>query len=341
MKKLAVLVAGVMLVGGTVFAGDMSVSGKVAHTALKYNSNADVVDLLDGGDQYFMLDLTKELDETTTLTLGYDTDDANPDMVGSLKLNKDVNDSIEAQVAVDLDTSVGMALSEANGGDTYIKFTPSDIYSITFKPFEAGTGIGDEFETKDTQDAGGLEISFGAADAPLTLNGALNATTVGDENKFGVKGAATFTGVENLSVTGELSINNNDGIATDMALNGRGSYTMGDITLNGELLTVTTNDANDMSDIGIFAKATYGLGEVATGVTASVNGSFKMLGEELYYDGDNNRNIIGAGADLVWNGLTIANTLELASSGDKIWTDADGDATDSEMTFETEISVEF
>lgn len=386
MKKLATLIAGVMLVGGTIFAGDLSVNGKVEHELLSINTNNETIGLTNGGDQYFQLNITKELNETTKLTLGYDTDDANPDMVGALKLTKQVNDNIEAQVAVDVDTTTGMKFSESDGGDTYIKFMPSDVLTLTFKPFEAGTGVGDELATTGTQDAGGVEVSFGAEDAPLTVNGAVNFDNSyinkdGDNyNAIGLKAGGTFTGVENLSVTGELSMNtqvddgksvvtgyeivdtpkavdengviipasssvepiitSGAGAGTKMAINARASYTMGDLTLKGEFLNVTLNKGvyADESGTGIFAKAEYNLGEIASGVTASVNGSFKNYSKYLYFDDDTygnfdsadykthgGANIIGAGVDFNWNGLSISNDLELISAENKVFMDKTGD----------------
>ncbi|BDU50990.1 hypothetical protein [Haliovirga abyssi] len=348
MKKIAVLLAGMLLVGGMVFAdpATTSVNGKVEFTAIDMDSTRDGQMLSQTGDQYFKLNLTKQFDETTKVTAEYNTDeDSKDDSVASLTLTKQVNDKIEAAVKVNVDTTIGLKFADDEGGDTYLKYTASKDLNITLKPFEAGTGVGDELGTKDTQDAHGVEVNATLVDG-LATTAVVNFANDGKDDKMGLKAGATYTGVENLSVTGEFSMN--DTKATKTAVDARGSYKMGSLTLSGEMLNVTnkvkdstTGKVTEKTGMGLFAKAAYDLGTLSEGVTANTNVSFKQLGEKLYYDGDSDRSIIGAGFDVVVNGLTISNSVEMTKTGSKVLKDKDGKATDSKTTFSTAVKVEF
>lgn len=335
MKKIILMLTLLMLTGMTTLAGEVTVSG-LAEYKLEFKDEL----AQNSSDQDLILKISKELDETTTISLEYDTDDQNPDVKGLLLLNKKLNEKVEVQVAADVITETGMELKENEGGDTYIKLMVSDKLTVNVKPYEAASDLGDELETKNTQDSIGLEIEYAFAEGIDTLFVINTEKYTNLDNKqetaMGIKAEATIKTIENLELIAGLSFNTKSDVAlidgngnitedtsgTELALNVRAAYTMGALSLNGEMLYAGAEDAG----IAIYGKGAYDLGARAGFESTKAYVEIKITDEDVYIDEDTKTDMqeFSFGITGVWSGVSFTPEFVLTTIAD-----ADVDSTGS------------
>lgn len=148
MKRTATLVAGLLLVTGTVFAGTIDLSG----TSIKFSSNVFSTQgyNFDGGndgDTDGVLKLNYTIDPTTTVSFKYETDSTFDDGM-SVIMNKKVG-AVEGQWAGVLGSKGAQqqfGLLEDKNSDTYIKWTKSPALSLTFFPYAFNMNNGTLFD---------------------------------------------------------------------------------------------------------------------------------------------------------------------------------------------------
>lgn len=191
MKRTATLVAGLLLVTGTVFAeGKLDFSGTVikAKTKLITTTDANVSDD-SNGDTDAVLQLKYNLTDNTSATFKFDTDSEDDTYDDDMEiLLKTVQGKVEAQfdaglsfkneedVAVIYDTTgtpTGISTTINHGtrfaedqdsSDTYIKYNHTDNMSVAFYPFNMGLGNGSEFDETDSYtEIPGLVLTAGNA----------------------------------------------------------------------------------------------------------------------------------------------------------------------------------
>eukprot|EP00362_Geleiidae_sp_MMETSP1317_P002485 CAMPEP_0201282628 /NCGR_PEP_ID=MMETSP1317-20130820/6190_1 /ASSEMBLY_ACC=CAM_ASM_000770 /TAXON_ID=187299 /ORGANISM="Undescribed Undescribed, Strain Undescribed" /LENGTH=367 /DNA_ID=CAMNT_0047595929 /DNA_START=64 /DNA_END=1164 /DNA_ORIENTATION=+ len=343
MKKILVLLTVLTFCVAGLFADGWAASGSFDYQMTIINSDLDdgavsPYFLGDGGDA-FNLNLswsTTLNEEATTLKFALesgddDVDDQGFDDVIGISVNHVASDYVEANLGVDFQFGAGgtgdnadnYIIKESKDDDgVWVKISPTDKLAFVFYPLTAPTGIGDEFESDDTQSGGGGDIGtnspgIGIVLTPsdeLSITANLGAevlvedTTTADYKEYNSLAymiSATYTG-EGVSLTAELTGNSqnndveedstilNDSYAgTQMALDLRGSYTIDALTILGEFFQSTMNEAvkgSDESGTGMFAKASYDLSDMVDmpvdDVGTSVYVSYKSNGEYLYEDGD-------------------------------------------------------
>ena len=158
MKRTATLVAGLLLVTGTVFAeGKLDFSGTVIKAKTKLiEKNYEAVNDDSNGDTDIILKVNYDLGNNTTATFKFDTDSEDDTYDDNLNIMvKTVQGKVEAQfdAALELDgaeSSSGIEFREnQDSSDTYIKYNHTDNMSVAFYPFNMGLGNGSEFDEED------------------------------------------------------------------------------------------------------------------------------------------------------------------------------------------------
>lgn len=315
MKKGTLLVAMLILASMTVF-GEWTVSG-LAEYKLNLTEEATERD----SDEYLIINLSTMLNDTTSLSLEYDTDDVDPDEVGTILVNKKLNDKVEAQVSTDLiSDEEGTRLKESQSDGTYVKMMVSDKLTATVYPFEAGTGLGDELETADTQDELGFEFAYTVSDELSTV---FVVNTLGNDDKeesyLGLKAEATMT-KENLEVIAGLSMTTADEVLyasyTGLAVSARAAYTMDKLSLNGELLFAGSNAKDADAGLAIYAKGAYDLGAKAGFSSTEVYVEATIADEDVYYDGTSDMQLISVGVTGTWNDVYMTPEISTETLGD-------------------------
>lgn len=190
MKRTATLVAGLLLVTGTVFAeGKLDFSGTVikAKTKLITTTDANVSDD-SNGDTDAVLQLKYNLTDNTSATFKFDTDSEDDTYDDDMEiLLKTVQGKVEAQFDAGLSfknekaipiydpsgTQTGYSAiinhgtrfaEDQDSSDTYIKYNHTDNMSVAFYPFNMGLGNGSEFDETDSYtEIPGLVLTAGNA----------------------------------------------------------------------------------------------------------------------------------------------------------------------------------
>lgn len=338
MRKIILLLAMLVLASMTVFA-EWTASG-TAEYKLKFNEVAT-----NDSDEYIILNLSTMMNETTKLSLEYDTDDENPDAVGTILVNKKVNDKVEVQVSTDLiSDSDGTKLSKSMNDDTYLKMMISDKLTVNVYPFEAGLGLGDELETCNTQDTLGFGFDYKLSDTVSTLLVVnTNDNVEAEETYIGIKSETTVT-KGNLKViyglsfsTVEEDFKNDDAENyTDMAASVRIAYTVGKLALNGEALYAGSNMKDADAGSGLYAKATYDMGAKGEFSSTELYVEATVVNEDLYYDdmiGNDGQEMkeINVGVTGTYNDVYMTPELSFITEGMK----------DSEMELSMTVGIEF
>ncbi len=299
MKKILVLLTVLTFCVAGLFADGWAASGSFDYQMTIINSDLDdgavsPYFLGDGGDA-FNLNLswsTTLNEEATTLKFALesgddDVDDQGFDDVIGISVNHVASDYVEANLGVDFQFGAGgtgdnadnYIIKESKDDDgVWVKISPTDKLAFVFYPLTAPTGIGDEFESDDTQSGGGGDIGtnspgVGIVLSPsdeLSITANLGAEVLKEEtdddgvdqyyNSFAYLVSATYTG-EGVSLTAELTANsqnsdveddgtteNNSYAETQTAWDVRGSYTMDALTISGEVFGSTLNPAAIKND---------------------------------------------------------------------------------------------
>lgn len=166
MKKTATLIAGLLLVSGTIFAGDLDFSGtQVKFKSTLVNSQAKGVNDDSNGDTDAILQVKYKIDEKTSASLKFNTDDSSngSDFDDNAELLvKRTDGPLEAQFDLELDfsntvnvkdgtsTTFAFQMKEDNDSNkTYVKWKKSDTLTLGFYPFNMGMVNGTAFDEDD------------------------------------------------------------------------------------------------------------------------------------------------------------------------------------------------
>ena len=329
MKKLLVLVAGIMLVSGVVFGEEMVAQEKkatewdFAGTEIGYefvitdSTNDDFTAFGQDGDNNLIIKATKDYGSDLTVSLELDTDDEAMDDSLELILNKKIADDLEVQVAADVNFGENVNVALAEGDDTFIKYSPKEGCNLTIYPYDMDLGMGDELETTGDAAMPGIVSNRTVAGVDIYVGlGGVSELMVDDKNVlsetlYGVKAGAKYE-KEALTLSMDMSmLSNGSNPGTDMAVSVMAEYDAELYKLNGELLYADAAEA----DLGLFAKVSVPVGMVGKYDTTPY-ASFTMAGEDLFYDGDADMNEIEIGADFEYKALTINPNVVLTTIGD-------------------------
>lgn len=170
MKKSAILLAGLFLVSGTVFAGDLDFSGTQVKVKTKLiTTDTKSVNDDSNGDTDVILQMNYKIDDKTSASFKFNTDDNSDsasDDVLAVKVKR-VDGPIEAQFRTDLSfansvSAVGDVIdfksvsfkevqdSRKDSAETYVKWNKSSDLSFTAYPFNMGMHNGTMYD-KDKQ----------------------------------------------------------------------------------------------------------------------------------------------------------------------------------------------
>lgn len=199
MKKALVLVAGLFLATGTVFAeGKIDFSGSsIRYQQLIRNSewgNQMYSDSDWGTDA--VLKLNYVIDSNNTVSLKYSTDDDDgtdengTDSLGSL-IFKRVDGPIEAQFATEFSLSGEDEdiQEDKDSTDTYIKYNLKEDLSLTFYPYNMGTSIGAWFnDSKNNTEIPGVVLKKGN----LNIGVGIDQASWPKENIYAIKAGYSF-----------------------------------------------------------------------------------------------------------------------------------------------------
>lgn len=202
MKKTAILVAGLLLVSGSVFA-----ESALDFTGTMIKAKTNIVDTAtnpinddSNGDTDMILKLKYNIDAKTTATFEYNTDDNSDswDNEAELILNRKegkVEAQFDARVVVgatDADTALSgqSFLSEDQTSDkTFIKYNHTKDLAFTFYPFNMGLNNGKVFDHSDFHtDIPGVVVNYQNVYAGIGMD-AIDGT---DESVVALKAGASY-----------------------------------------------------------------------------------------------------------------------------------------------------
>lgn len=299
MNKRKIFIASLILAAGA-FAAEESkwdfsgsnVEGKL--TVYESSSSASSA----GKDEDLILKVSKKLDEKTTLSFKYDTDDSNPDYKIEAVVNRKFNEFVEAQLDLDLITGdkdgsgKGTRIEEDYDSDkVFIKYTPNNKLAVKFNPFNIGLTVGDVFETSNEQKTPGIQAEYkvsetttvyagigtGKYDNGSSLKNITDKNGKKEETVLGIKAGMTYK-KDNTYLKVALSTNTQDDTdivasqasALKSAASVIASQKMGKLTFEGEAIVTQINKANtDKIDfaltdsetgVALFAKVKYSMG---------------------------------------------------------------------------------
>lgn len=370
MKRTATLVAGLLLVTGTVFAeGKLDFSGtviKAQTTVLNTNSSGDVNDD-SNGDTDIVLKVNYDLGNNTTATFKFDTDSEDDTYDDNMNIMvKTVQGKVEAQfdAALELDganSSSGIEFREnQDSSDTYIKYNHTGDLAVTFYPFNMGLSNGSNFDEGDSfTQIPGLAVSYKG----LYVGAGMDTVGTGTnaESVIGVKaGYETAMGAASLKVkysgafwdddkltSGTPTIGTADRLGVVVHdVNVQATYKVGTaLTLTSELgMEKLEKDAYTLggekvdNGFGAFVKGSYAMTDVVTPYA-----SFQYSTDGYVADGDmfdwneagtetGGVSILKVGADYkLTEKLVLNGEARLRTAGEKIFTDKDGAAEDSDF----------
>lgn len=325
MKRIAALLAGIVMVSGLSFA-EVKWDFKGTKVDFEQTFLDSETETMETGDEIdLILKLKTDLDESTKISLKYDTDDSNPDNKAEMIVTRKISDYITAQVDLDVVTTTGFAIEEDKDSDkSFIEFKATDAVTLKFMPLTMKMNVGDEFETDNALEKGGVEAKIKMSEDLKVIAGLGTSPFTNEKNEettsFNLKGGAEFN-LEGLSIKAIFTTNTqasakdykletavddpltetinekeeaekksikeiNAKVATlQTALSVMATYEMGDLELTGEMLMSKMNTyASDETGTAIFAEAAYSLGELMEGIKVVPYGSFKSISKYAYFD---------------------------------------------------------
>ncbi|NLK62320.1 MAG: hypothetical protein GX287_02620 [Fusobacteria bacterium] len=389
MKKTIALVAGLFLVCNTVFmaegANDIAKKlesktkwdfseSNVEFEARLYDSTVDAQGVM-GVDTDFILKLKKQVDDKTTVTFVYDTDDSNPDEILELLVNRKFNEYLEAQIDIDILVGDGFAVREDDKSDkVWIKYRPSKKSTIKFAPYDIRLKMGDEFETSGAQKTPGIQLDYdindnstvivglgakmvnetGGAD-PLKPENDIEAkeyTSVGYKLGYDYKGegfniSALVTG----TTQDEKNITRQQAASYDLSASVIGDFELGNFGIGYEFAFQDLNETAiaDETDFGAYINVSYNIED--KNLTPFI--AYRYVGEYLYFDDDDysatfadfdhgGLNSIEIGTDIhLKGGFVLTPSYEFVTIKNDAYTDTKGKATDNASFFTIKAKVEF
>lgn len=161
MKKIATLIAGILMVCGVYGAEEVTTTGAVAvkaeekpasttswdfsGTNVEYIhtfSDSETKTIYGGDDIDLILQVKKNINADTWISAKYDTDDTDPDADDKIEIlaNRKIGKYLEVQVDLDLITSNdkgGIELQEdGDSTKSFIKYMATDKLTLKFAPFD-------------------------------------------------------------------------------------------------------------------------------------------------------------------------------------------------------------
>lgn len=304
MKKTAILLAGLLLVSGTVLAaGELDFTGtQIKAKSVLINSQAKGVNDDSNGDTDAILQVKYKINDKTSASIKFNTDDTSngADFDDNAELLvKRVDGALEAQYDLELDfsnkpnsdtTQYAFQLKEDNDSNkTYVKWKQSDTLTLGFYPFNMGMVNGSMFDEDDAlteipgviATSGNTYVGLGydtvdssnsvlalKAGHKLTLAGlTINAKYSGvfyDEDKI-------KTLSSNTTMSGVTSGNGGTIGAVSQDINVNVNYKLSEkITLDAEAglnilnKNYTIAGAKDTNGLGLTAKATMKFSDILT-----------------------------------------------------------------------------
>jgi hypothetical protein len=306
MKKTAVLLAGLLLVTGTVFAEGWELTG--ADVSGTFNLiDTETGMNMDAGDNALSFEMTKEGD-FGSVSFGADFDEGDDAGTGIdvtySKTEGDFSVGLGATIDFAEDNDVdgsdtGVAFSTDGDSDTYLAWNVmgSEEMTLTVYPFEVDgmSWDNDTFESfaalSYTADATTGELTTSgtglpgfafamdlAEDTTVTAKLAIKDGDTTTKNVTVLKGEVS-TKVSGVSLDAFVGIVGEDSDANQEAVTAmaaKASMTMDALTLAGEFNTETYSDED--AAVGIYAKASLAMDEM-NGYTPTAYASFKNLNE--------------------------------------------------------------
>lgn len=285
MKRTATLLAGLLLVTGTVFAGEWSVTGARVETNTVLVDTQNGVGGVNGGD----LDLEVKAEKagaygTVGLVLQNDKDDDTDLRITYSKTEGDWSVATEALLVDSNGDLLGQNKTDEgnmNKGDgTYIKWNVmgSKTTTLTVYPYEVGglswdNDTWESFKSDARHNEGGLVVATKVGASDVTVRYAVGKDESTDKNQYTLKGElATKVGTAKLNA----AVGYGSGYKTTMAA-AKVEMPVSKFTVNAELNTQKTDDAD--TAVGAFVKGSYKLAAI-NGYNPTAYASFLMLNEE-------------------------------------------------------------
>lgn len=298
MMKKKFLIASLLLAASTFGAEETKwdfTGSNVEAKLTVYSSDTDAS--YAGKDEDLILKVSKKVDDKTTVSFKYDTDDSNPDYKVEAIVNRKFNEFLEAQMDLDMITgnkatasNKGLGVEEDYDSDkVYIKYTPNNKLAVKFNPFDIDLTVGSVFETANEQKTPGLQAEYKLSDTTSAYAGIGTGKyddgdslenikdSDGDETTvLGLKAGMTYK-TDKTSVKAAFSMNTQDD--SDIILTNASplksaasiiaEQKMGKLTVQGEAIVTQVNKASTAisglsitdseTGIALFAKAKYSL----------------------------------------------------------------------------------
>ena len=298
MMKKKFLIASLLLAASTFGAEETKwdfTGSNVEAKLTVYSSDTDAS--YAGKDEDLILKVSKKVDDKTTVSFKYDTDDSNPDYKVEAIVNRKFNEFLEAQMDLDIITgnkaaasNKGLGIDEDYDSDkVYIKYTPNNKLAVKFNPFDIDLTVGSVFETANEQKTPGLQAEYKLSDTTSAYAGIGTGKyddgdslenikdSDGDETTvLGLKAGMTYK-TDKTSVKAAFSMNTQDD--SDITLTNASplksaasiiaEQKMGKLTVQGEAIVTQVNKASTAisglsitdseTGIALFAKAKYSL----------------------------------------------------------------------------------
>lgn len=298
MMKKKFLIASLLLAASTFGAEETKwdfTGSNVEAKLTVYSSDIDAS--YAGKDEDLILKVSKKVDDKTTVSFKYDTDDSNPDYKVEAIVNRKFNEFLEAQMDLDIITgnkvaasNKGLGVEEDYDSDkVYIKYTPNNKLAVKFNPFDIDLTVGSVFETANEQKTPGLQAEYKLSDTTSAYAGIGTGKyddgdslenikdSDGDETTvLGLKAGMTYK-TDKTSVKAAFSMNTQDDsditLANASPLKSAASIIaeqkMGKLTVQGEAIVTQVNKASTAisglsitdseTGIALFAKVKYSL----------------------------------------------------------------------------------
>lgn len=298
MMKKKFLIASLLLAASTFGAEETKwdfTGSNVEAKLTVYSSDTDAS--YAGKDEDLILKVSKKVDDKTTVSFKYDTDDSNPDYKVEAIVNRKFNEFLEAQMDLDIITgnkaaasNKGLGVEEDYDSDkVYIKYTPNNKLAVKFNPFDIDLTVGSVFETANEQKTPGLQAEYKLSDTTSAYAGIGTGKyddgdslenikdSDGDETTvLGLKAGMTYK-TDKTSVKAAFSMNTQDDseitLTNASPLKSAASIIaeqkMGKLTVQGEAIVTQVNKASTAisglsitdseTGIALFAKAKYSL----------------------------------------------------------------------------------
>lgn len=287
MKRTATLVAGLLLVTGTVFASEWKMTGATVEGTFDLVNTQNGALNSNGGDLNLTFKTEKEFtvgtvgveakfnksEEDNAVKLTYSKTEGDFTVATSAKIleAKDTNSSVTS-----VKEAGAISFKTAEGSDTYIKWNVmgSKTTSLTFYPYEVDGMNWDKdtfvsFDNSNNKGGFKLATKIGASDLAIKFSEKDGDSKT--ENKYSVKGELS-TKVSTASITAAAGMSTSTGTTFAAA---KVEMPVAKFTVIGEV-NVENMDTYKDAKFGMFAKGSYKM-PVMNGYTPTAYASFKSV----------------------------------------------------------------